>query len=999
MKVRRYTQKKKLGAVLLFVLFMCITVAGGAGLYYVNNFGSFLYSKKELIQTGRFEHTATLEQKVLRDTEDIFAYASLSQFFIKSDEANRREPLYIAEINGVQYYLCIQDLENISQAIAEAAWQEQEEAAADQEEVVSDRKAEEEADRVQQEQQLERELTAAAVDFGVEGTAVLEGGTIVDYIDANMEVYEELLGAALEEDGYEESAVKSARKNWYEMSDAERLVLVNMLGLPGAEQLTLLPLKSTAEISVYPGQTCLVVYDFLQQQEVQYEEIALTDLYERGLNLLNRYYELANRFDTEKTNLRYLIYEDSSGLRLTNDETNADEITNFEKYISYDNDTHIIKSNFTKTDLSLWNLDYLASSLVGVNSGASFSIGLDTRYLVADDYKLMAEGFARCRPVLLLSLFAIVVGMVGSILFFIYLMASVGHREGHEEICLDKFDRWPTELAALLIIGGILAFVFLCSWLATIFAESFFTSRQIYTVMQVVSVAVSVIIGLIGFFSLVKRLKAGIVWKNSLLRRICVTLVRWGRALVRHWPTSGKATAIIILYWTISIPLCMFITINRFWGSFFLYVTGIVVFVGVQVAAAGVILWAVINRRRILEGVERISGGDLEYVIGDEGMFADDRRLVEAINNIGAGFQDAVDTAVKSERMKADLITNVSHDIKTPLTSIINYVDLMKRENIEDETLKRYLEVLDQKSQRLKNLTEDLVEASRASSGNISLQLERINFVELVKQASGEFEEKFRERGLTPVTSFPEYSLHVIADGRRVWRILENLFQNTKKYAMPGTRVYISVTEMGGYATFVMKNISESELNITPEELTERFTRGDTSRTTEGSGLGLSIAKSLTELQGGIFEIYLNGDLFQVTVQLALAEEEPEEYDEIPEGEDFGGDAYGEPGENSEAEEEDVSGRTSGAVFTEAFSGDFRSEQEGFGEETEDDLEFLDREASVPGAADGEGFGSELVGEPDKDEAEREARFLQEALEELESSGLRWRKRNTKTDS
>ncbi len=990
MKVHRYTQKKKLGAVLLFVLFMCITVAGGAGLYYVNNFGDYLYSKKELIQTGRFEHTATLERKVLRDTEDIFAYASLSQFFTKSDEANRREPLYIAEINGVQYYLCIQDLENISQALAETAvWREQDGEAAGQKEETSDQMAED-ADG----EELEQELSEAVVSFGMEGMAAAEGGTIVDYIDANMEVYEEMLGAVLAEEGYGESAIESAKKNWYEMSDTERLALVNMLGLPGSEQLTLLPLKSTAEISVYPGQTCLVVYDFLQQQEVQHEEIALTDLYERGLNLLNRYYELANRFDTEKTNLRYLIYEDSSDLRLTNDETNADEITNFEKYISYDNDTHIIKSNFTKTDLNLWNLDYLASSLVGVNSGASFSIGLDTRYLVADEYRLMAEGFVRCRPVLLLSLFAIVVGMVGSILFFIYLMASVGHREGHEEICLDKFDRWPTEPAALLIIGGILAFVFLCGWLATIFAESFFTSRQIYTVMQIVSVAVSVIIGLIGFFSLVKRLKAGIVWKNSLLRKICVTLVKWGKVLVKNWPTSGKTTAVIILYWVVTIPLCMFITINRFWGSFFLYVTGIVVFVGVQVAAAGVILWAVINRRRILEGVERISGGDLEYAIGDEGMFADDRRLVEAINNIGAGFQDAVDTAVKSERMKADLITNVSHDIKTPLTSIINYVDLMKRENIEDETLKRYLEVLDQKSQRLKNLTEDLVEASRASSGNISLQLERINFVELVKQASGEFEEKFRERGLTPVTSFPEYSLHVIADGRRVWRILENLFQNTKKYAMPGTRVYISAAEQDGYATFTMKNISESELNITPEELTERFTRGDASRTTEGSGLGLSIAKSLTELQEGIFEIYLNGDLFQVTVQFKLAEEEPEEPDEIPEedAEALDGDGYGGPEESVETGREGAPGRASGA-FSDGAAAGSRPDPESFGEETEDDLEFLDGGSFAPEAADGGDLGPGLVGETDENEAEREARFLQEALEELESSGLRWRRK------
>ena len=304
--------------------------------------------------------------------------------------------------------------------------------------------------------------------------------------------------------------------------------------------------------------------------------------------------------------------------------------------------------------------------------------------------------------------------------------------------------------------------------------------------------------------------------------------------------------------------------------------------------------------------------------------------------------------------MKADLITNVSHDIKTPLTSIINYVDLMKRENIEDETLKRYLEILDQKSQRLKNLTEDLVEASRASSGNISLQLERINFVELVKQACGEFSEKFEERGLIPVTSFPDYSLHVIADGRRVWRILENLFQNTKKYAMPGTRVYIIVGEYDGYATFTMKNISESELNITPEELTERFTRGDASRTTEGSGLGLSIAKSLTELQDGIFEIYLNGDLFQVTVQFEVAEDEPED-----------------TGANTGAVIEDGSGADTGPE-TEALEdgepeGTGEKESDGRDVETDDDLEFFDM---------------------DESEADREEKFLQEAIEELLSSGL-----------
>ena len=343
------------------------------------------------------------------------------------------------------------------------------------------------------------------------------------------------------------------------------------------------------------------------------------------------------------------------------------------------------------------------------------------------------------------------------------------------------------------------------------------------------------------------------------------------KLLTKNWPASGKTIGVILVYWATTIPLCMFITINRFWGSDFLYVTGILLFSAIQLGAAGVLVWTAVKRNQILKGVEKISSGDLNYVIDDTGLLNSDKKLVDCINHIGSGLQDAVDTAVKSERMKADLITNVSHDIKTPLTSIINYVDLMKRERIEDETLRHYLDILDQKSQRLKTLTEDLVEASRASSGNINLQMERINYVELVRQTCGEFNERFQERGLTQVTSFPEQPLYVIADGRRVWRILENLFSNARKYAMPGTRVYVSVSQEGDRARFTMKNISESELNISGEELTERFTRGDTSRSTEGSGLGLAIAKSFTEIQGGVFDIYLNGDLFQVSVEFELA--------------------------------------------------------------------------------------------------------------------------------
>ena len=256
-------------------------------------------------------------------------------------------------------------------------------------------------------------------------------------------------------------------------------------------------------------------------------------------------------------------------------------------------------------------------------------------------------------------------------------------------------------------------------------------------------------------------------------------------------------------------------------------------------------------------------------------LHGDNLVLARAVNSIGEGIRVAVETSMKDERLKADLITNVSHDIKTPLTSIINYVDLIKRENIESDKVKGYVEVLDSKSQLLKKLTDDLVEASKISSGNISLQWEKINLVELVNQTIGEFSEKFEQKSLTPVIQYTDNAMYIEADSRRIWRVVENLFNNIVKYAMEGTRVYIEMSDLSDgdgkrYVEFSLKNISAQPLNINADELTERFIRGDVARSTEGSGLGLSIAKNLTEAQKGTFRIVLDGDLFKVILTFAL---------------------------------------------------------------------------------------------------------------------------------
>ena len=269
----------------------------------------------------------------------------------------------------------------------------------------------------------------------------------------------------------------------------------------------------------------------------------------------------------------------------------------------------------------------------------------------------------------------------------------------------------------------------------------------------------------------------------------------------------------------------------------------------------------------IMDGTQRIKNGDIHHklqLIGEDNFTT----LADNINNIRDGLDKAIDSQLRSERMKSELITNVSHDLKTPLTSIINYVELIKKEeNITPEYLKDYINVLDSKSKRLKVLIEDLFEASKASSGNIELNMEKIDITQLLRQSIGELEEKLSEANLDLKINVPEDKVYVRADGRRLYRVLENLLSNISKYSLPNTRVYIDITEVEGRVKLIMKNISSYELNFDPEEIMERFKRADDSRNTEGSGLGLAIARDLVKLQGGEFAIDIDGDLFKSIIE------------------------------------------------------------------------------------------------------------------------------------
>lgn len=445
------------------------------------------------------------------------------------------------------------------------------------------------------------------------------------------------------------------------------------------------------------------------------------------------------------------------------------------------------------------------------------------------------------------------------------------------QLCVSKFEQIPTEI--WMVICGIAAgLMFTMIWFTfDMLAWKSFDSQVVLRVAAIETVLVSSV-GCLLFLSLVRRWKVHNLWKESFTYHI----LRW---LYRKVLLTG-VEVIKTVYWNFPVALRTLVPYGLLMGVnvfvlMFAFISEAVVMLVLLIVADAVVGWILfknsVDKKKIVDGIGEIRNGDLNYQVDTTKLYGENRILAEAVNSIGDGIRTAVETSMKDERLKADLITNVSHDIKTPLTSIINYVDLLKREDIQDEKVKSYIQVLDNKSQRLKQLTDDLVEASKISSGNITLHIERINIVELLNQAIGEFSEKFETKDLQMVVTFDSKAMYIDADSRRMWRVIENLFNNIYKYAMPGTRVYIDgKEEKNGKDSDVVlnvKNISAQPLNINADELTERFIRGDVSRSTEGSGLGLSIAKNLTEAQNGKFHIYLDGDLFKAIIRFPKAEE------------------------------------------------------------------------------------------------------------------------------
>lgn len=453
-----------------------------------------------------------------------------------------------------------------------------------------------------------------------------------------------------------------------------------------------------------------------------------------------------------------------------------------------------------------------------------------------------------------------VIGAIIALILFVYVLVTAGYKEDGT-LGVGWMDNIPIELFWI----PMLPLLFL-----TCEVMDIYTSIYLQCGIWMVLMSMWGFYGITTLKTILSRLKNHIFMRKSLIGIVLLMGAKMLKAIVLDMNTKLKATIVIasillfeVLIWGI--------------GICYDYETTLFVWGIIKVAQFVLFMYLYSMLLKVRNGAKKMAEGETEVKIDTEGMYGIIGETAAYMNDISVGMDKAVAEKLKSEQLKTELITNVSHDIKTPLTSIINYIDLMKKEDISNPKVIEYLKVADKQSLRLKKLTEDIIEASKAATGNIQAELTRINVSEMIAQALGEYENKFSEAQLITVYENAEASYYALADGRLLWRVIDNLFSNIYKYAMEGTRIYIDVREKTDAVEVVVKNISKYQLNISSDELKQRFVRGDASRSTSGNGLGLSIAESLAQLQGGKLQIDINGDLFTTILSLQKGLEEAQE--------------------------------------------------------------------------------------------------------------------------
>ena len=612
---------------------------------------------------------------------------------------------------------------------------------------------------------------------------------------------------------------------------------------------------------------------------VEEYEVLKKNLENSAKSLFSNYTEyvaMEQQYSAENTNIRYCFQVPSDkGLQYyTNADLNfrgknADDITTLVKeqggkFIYFNPDKVQINTN---TDISAKQMrSMLKEHEYTFGDETRVWIWVDTEYPVPDNLQMVKNELDAFRPYFITLLGVSGAALVLGVLTVVFLTYKEGRKIDEDlniKYVLHKQDRIPLEIWTVFVVV-VEVFLIKYGWQLLTGYRNGTVSYAMMPVAIGIMVFVMNEIGIRFYFTLVRRIKAKKVWKTTLVYRI----IKEVYTLAVQTVTNGS---LVSRTW---IPYLIFLIVNLI--LVLLGVGGVIGAFLLDMLVGAYLYRESKQRDEIVDGIEIIKNGDSKYRIDTTHLHGENLRMADSVNSIGVGIRKAVESSMKDEKLKTDLITNVSHDIKTPLTSIITYVDLLKRENISDQRVQGYIDILDSKSQRLKQLIDDLVEASKISSGNISIQLETINFAELVRQSIGEFSEKFSASNLQVVTKMPEQPMLIDADSGQLWRVMENLFQNVSKYAMHGTRVYIEMEEEGeGFDkknVFSVKNISAKYLEVEAEDLTERFIRGDQSRQTEGSGLGLSIAKNLVEAQDGEFEIQVDGDLFKAIIKFPVAE-------------------------------------------------------------------------------------------------------------------------------
>lgn len=548
--------------------------------------------------------------------------------------------------------------------------------------------------------------------------------------------------------------------------------------------------------------------------------------------------EIRNRIDDINSMLESL--KDIKGLKyyisygeniLTNsDNTNKTSFKNDPAYILIDREgINIYPIEITKNEYYSW---FMSNFYEVHERNGTVYISFTEQYL-----KPVLEEWDEDKEAVTNQFYKFLGFFAGLLLSFVYLIIIIGRSSFKDkEIHFNSLDRLYTDLNIILCIGLII------SWFSII---EFIFNRDLYFAI-IPATAIIGSLGLLLVLSLAKHIKNKTLIKHTLIYTVIYKIFRFIKDVYESGTTATKIVLIVVGY-----PILVAL-------SLFLFP----VTIGV---AAHLALKRVKEFNAIKEGVKRVREGDLNYKIDVEGN-GEFGKLASDINAITEGLHKAVENELKSERLKTELITNVSHDIRTPLTSIITYVDLLKNEKDPEKT-KEYIGVLEQKAQRLKTLTDDLFEAAKASSRSIPVNFEKINIVSLITQGLGELDDKIQELELDFKINKPIDEIFIRADGNLLWRVIENLLSNIFKYALKGSRVYVNIEDLGSEVILVMKNISAYELNISPDELMERFKRGDESRNSPGSGLGLSIAKSLVEIQNGSFNIEIDGDLFKAIIR------------------------------------------------------------------------------------------------------------------------------------